>query len=131
MNEVLTKLPNGLNTDIREKGVNLSGGEKQRLALTRGLFFSKGKDILLLDEVTSSVDAINERLIMEKILQHYKECCVICTVHRLHILDMFDNIIVMDNGHIVQKGHFSKLIKEEGPFKTLWEKYQSETDSRY
>lgn len=131
MNEVLAKLPNGLNTDIREKGVNLSGGEKQRLALTRGLFFSKGKDILLLDEVTSSVDAINERLIMEKILQHYKECCVICTVHRLHILDMFDNVIVMDNGHIVQKGPFSKLIKEEGPFKTLWEKYQLETDSRY
>jgi ABC-type multidrug transport system fused ATPase/permease subunit len=121
--EVLERLPKGIKTDVREKGVNLSGGEKQRLALARGLFFSKGKRMLLLDEVTSNIDVFNEKLIFEQIIQNYKDRSIICTIHRLHLLDMFDTVIVMGNGHIVQKGKFSQLIATEGYFKKLWEQY--------
>ncbi|WBW97037.1 ABC transporter ATP-binding protein [Oceanirhabdus sp. W0125-5] len=123
LNEVIERLPKGIKTDIREKGVNLSGGEKQRLALARALFFSKGKNMLLLDEVTSNVDAFNERLIFKELFKAYNKSCVICTIHRLHLLDMFDTVVVMDNGRILQKGSFSKLIKTEGYFKKLWEMY--------
>lgn len=122
--EVIERLPNGISTDIREKGANLSGGEKQRLALARGLYFSRAKSILLLDEITSSVDAINEKLIMQQILNSNKDRCVICSIHRLHLLDMFDNILVMDKGRIIQRGKFVELVNSEGHFKTLWEKYQ-------
>lgn len=123
LDEVLEKLPRGLHTDIREKGVNLSGGEKQRIALARALFFSKSKEALLFDEITSNVDAYNERLIFHRILENYRERSVICTIHRLHLLDMFDTVIVMDKGRIIQKGNFSELINTEGHFKMLWEKY--------
>lgn len=123
LREVLQRLPKGLQTDIREKGVNLSGGEKQRLALARGLFFSRDKKILLLDEVTSNLDAFNERLVFQQILENYQDRCVISTVHRLHLLEMFDTVLVMEQGRIVQKGTFSELVSQEGHFKKLWEKY--------
>ncbi|WP_346929818.1 ATP-binding cassette domain-containing protein, partial [Clostridium sp.] len=123
LNEVLARMPKGLETDIREKGINLSGGEKQRLALARGLYFAQDKSIMLLDEVTSSVDAINERTIMQNIFDNYKDRCIICSVHRLHLLHMFDKILVMDNGRIIQEGHFSNLVSNEGHFRTLWQKY--------
>ncbi len=123
LGEVLEKLPKGLKTDIREKGVNLSGGEKQRISLARGLFFSKSKRLLLLDEVTSNVDALNEKLIFQQILENFKDNSVICTIHRLHLLEMFDTVLVMDKGHIIQRGSFAELISTKGHFKKLWEKY--------
>lgn len=130
LREVLQRLPQGLQTDIREKGVNLSGGEKQRLALARGLFFSKDKKILLLDEVTSNLDAVNERQVFQQIFENYQDRCVISTVHRLHLLEMFDMVMVMDQGQIVQKGTFAELISQEGVFKKLWEKYLVGDQSR-
>lgn len=123
LGEVINRLPNGIKTDIREKGVNLSGGEKQRLGLARGLFFFQGKRMLLLDEVTSNLDAYNERLIFQQIIQNYQEYCLICTIHRLHLLEMFDTVLVMNEGKIVQKGELSELIRSEGHFQKLWEKY--------
>jgi ATP-binding cassette, subfamily B, bacterial len=129
LNEVLARMPKGLETDIREKGINLSGGEKQRLALARGLYFAQDKSIMLLDEVTSSIDAINERAIMQNIFDNYKERCIICSVHRLHLLHMFDKILVMDNGRIIQEGHFSNLVSNEGHFRTLWQKYMMQENT--
>jgi len=119
-NEVLKKFPLGFDTDIREKGVNLSGGEKQRLALARALFFAKHKKLLLLDEVTSNIDAFNERLIYQNIFEHYQSHTIITTVHRLHLTEMFDQIIVMDQGKIVEVGTFNELIALNGHFKNLW-----------
>lgn len=129
LDEVLEQLPRRIDTDIREKGVNLSGGEKQRIALARALFFSKSKEVLLFDEITSNVDAFNERLIFQRILENYRERSVICTIHRLHLLEMFDTVLVMDKGRIVQKGNFSELIKTEGHFKKLWEKYLTSNEN--
>ena len=123
LQEVIRRLPQGLETDIREKGVNLSGGEKQRLALARGLFFAKSKSLLLLDEITSSVDAHNERFIYKQILDRYRDQTIIATVHRLHLLEAFDTVLVMEEGKIVQQGTFQALIRSKGPFRRLWDKY--------
>ena len=123
LKEVLDRLPGGLETDIREKGVNISGGERQRLALARGLFFAERKRALLLDEVTSSLDSFNEKLVYQQILEGYQDRCIICTIHRLHLVEMFDKVLVMDDGQIVERGSFSELIVREGHFKRLWDKY--------
>ena len=125
LEKLIDNLPHGLNTDIREKGVNLSGGEKQRLALARGIIASKQSSILLLDEPTSSVDTQNEELIYKRIFQQFNDRCIISSLHRLHLLAMFDYIYVMSNGQIVQEGTLDDLQGDKsGLFWELWEKYK-------
>ena len=97
---VLKKLPDGLKTNIAEKGVNLSGGEKQRLALARGLLAGEKSDILLMDEPTSSVDMRNERAIYEAVFAKYKDKAIIASVHRLGLLPMFDRVVYFKEGRI-------------------------------
>lgn len=121
---VLSRLPKGLDTNIAEKGVNLSGGEKQRLALARGMFFAKDSDILLLDESTSSVDSINEQTIYKNIFASCANKCIISSVHKLHLLGFFDWIYVFDNGRIVEQGPFSQLHSSGGILDSMWTKYQ-------
>jgi len=121
---VLTRLPHGLQTSIKEKGVNLSGGEKQRLALARGVFAAKLSSIILMDEPTSSVDTANERAIYQNLFDYFADRCVISSMHRLHLLPMFDEIYVMRSGKVVERGHFNELIAADGLLKQMWEKYQ-------
>jgi len=99
---VLKKLPNGLDTNIAEKGVNLSGGEKQRLALARGLLAGESSDILLMDEPTSSVDMKNERAILEEVFRRNRGKTIIASVHRLSLLPMFDIICHFEDGRIAR-----------------------------
>lgn len=120
---VVKTLPNGLETDVREKGVTLSGGEKQRLALARGILAAYGSQIILMDEPTSSVDTQNETAIYENLFQHFAGKTIMSSVHRLHLLPRFDKIIVMDRGRIIQIGSWDQLVRKEGLFKSLWEKY--------
>jgi len=122
--QVLERLPNGLETDVREKGVTLSGGERQRLALARGILAARNSSIILMDEPTSSVDAHNEMTIYENIFTHFHDRAVISSIHRLHLLNKFDHVIVMDQGQIVQSGSFEELKNQAGLFQTLWDKYQ-------
>lgn len=123
--KVLTRLPKGLKTHIKEKGVNLSGGEKQRLALARGLFAARTSSVILLDEPTSSVDSKNEMAIYENLFRVFDDRCIISSVHRLHLLNMFDVIYVFDAGELVAKGDFDTLLKTNTFFKKLWKLYQS------
>jgi ABC-type multidrug transport system fused ATPase/permease subunit len=120
---VISRLPRGLDSSIVEKGVNLSGGEKQRLALARGLLASEEKSILLLDESTSSVDATNELAIYEQIFETYRDKTVIASIHRLHLLQMFDMIYMFDHGVIVAQGSFTELLKTSERFAKQWEQY--------
>jgi ABC-type multidrug transport system fused ATPase/permease subunit len=120
---VVKRLPHGLDSSVVEKGVNLSGGEKQRLALARGLMASEEKSILLLDESTSSVDASNELAIYEHIFEVYKDKTIIASIHRLHLLQMFDMIYVFDGGSIVAHGSFHKLLETSPLFREQWERY--------
>ncbi|HEY9715344.1 MAG TPA: ABC transporter ATP-binding protein [Chroococcales cyanobacterium] len=122
---VLSRLPNQLETNIAEKGVNLSGGEKQRLALARGIYFSKDSDIVLLDEPTSSVDTPNERMIYTSILNRFSDKCVISSIHKLHLLEMFDVIYVFKDGRLVEQGDFQGLIAQNGILAAMWQNYQT------
>lgn len=122
---VLARLPSGLDTDIAEKGVNLSGGEKQRLALARGIFFAKDCNLVLLDEPTSSVDTYNERLIYNNLLQFFRSKCLVSSIHKLHLLDLFDEVYVFDDGCVVEHGTFQELLQRNGKLAALWRNYQS------
>jgi ATP-binding cassette subfamily B protein len=97
---VLKRLPDGYNTDIRERGVNLSGGEKQRLALARGLLAAKQSEIILLDEPTSSVDMTNEKEIFTDLFAAWPNKTFIVSVHRKYLLDMFDTVYEMTDGRM-------------------------------
>mgnify|MGYP000889899256 FL=1 len=121
---VLARLPKGLQSDVSEKGVNLSGGEKQRLALARGIFAAKSSDIILLDEPTSSVDSDNERKIYENIFSHFSDRCIVSSIHKLHLLPLFDYIYVISDGEIQEEGSFHELLEKHGRLWHLWEQYQ-------
>ncbi|MBI3891195.1 MAG: ABC transporter ATP-binding protein [Candidatus Wallbacteria bacterium] len=122
---VLARLPQGLDTDVSEKGVNLSGGERQRLALARGIFFSRESDVVLLDEPTSSVDSYSEKQIYLSLLELYKRQCLVSSVHKLHLLPLFDEIVVLEDGRVIERGDFRALVKHGGCLATLWNAYQT------
>lgn len=122
--DVVMRLPQGLESDIREKGVNLSGGEKQRLALARGLLAARNSSIILMDEPTSSVDLLTEGVIYRQVLEHTSGKTILSSLHRLHLLPLFDRILVMDNGRLIQDGNFHQLLAQDGLFRALWEDYQ-------
>jgi ABC-type multidrug transport system fused ATPase/permease subunit len=123
---VLARLPAGLETNIAEKGINLSGGEKQRLALARGIFFAQDSDIVLLDEPTSSVDQQNEHMIYENLIKQFNEKCIVSAVHKLHLLDMFDYIYVFNDGRIVEHGSLQALLNRNGRLSELWRRIATE-----
>ena len=121
--QIAERLPNKLESSIFEKGVNLSGGEKQRLALARGLLASTDKDIILLDEPTSSVDFENELSIFKNIFSAFPRQAVIASVHRLHLLSLFDKVYYFEGGRVIASGTFEELRKNSSEFNSLWNKY--------
>jgi ABC-type bacteriocin/lantibiotic exporter with double-glycine peptidase domain len=118
--DVLPKLPHGIATDIRERGVNMSGGQKQRLALARGLIAAESSSLLLLDEPTSSIDQATEAVIFDRLFKVFANKAIIATVHRLHLLPRFDHIVLMENGAIIEQGDFTALLAQQGTFARLW-----------
>ena len=125
LNSVIEKLPNGLSTSVMEKGVSLSGGEKQRLALARGLLAAIDSEIVLLDEPTSSVDNLNEIKIHDNIFKEFLGKTIISSIHRLHLLDKFDYIYLFSKGTIIAQGTFEE-IKKTPAFSAIWRKYNRE-----
>ncbi len=121
--EVVERLPNKLESYIFEKGVNLSGGEKQRLALARGLMACDDKSIVLLDEPTSSVDTKNELRIFKNIFTDFKGKTIIASVHRLHLLSLFNEVYFFKEGKIIASGTLKRLLETSEEFKDIWEKY--------
>lgn len=121
--QVIEELPKGLDSIINEKGVNLSGGQKQRLALTRALLFSKEKEIILLDESTSSVDPKTEIKIYKKIFREFVDKTIFASVHKMNLLKYFDRIIILKNGKISDEGSFEELYKSNKEFKHEWDEY--------
>jgi len=122
--QVMERLPDQFDTNIAEKGINLSGGEKQRLALARGIYFAKDSSIILLDEPTSSVDTMNERIIYERLLSEYSDKCVISAIHKLYLLELFDQVYVFENGCLMESGPFRELIAAGGKLASMWNNYQ-------
>ncbi len=123
-NTVAQRLPKKLNTNVMEKGVSLSGGEKQRLALARGLLAVRDSQFILLDEPTSSVDAANEIEIYKNIYRKFKDRTIISTVHNLSLLPLFDQIYMFRKGRIIANGSFWELMESSKSFKRMWDKYK-------
>ncbi len=127
-NIFIKDLPNTINSNVNEKGVNLSGGQKQRIALARALLFAKNKELILLDESTSSVDPQNEAEIYNNIFNTFKNTTIIASIHKMNLLKYFDTIIIFDKGEIIDSGSFTYLMKKNPDFKKKWEEYiQSNT----
>lgn len=120
--DVAEKLPRKFDTSIKEKGVNLSGGQQQRLALSRGLLACHDKDIVLLDEPTSSLDTLTEMRVYQNIFQEFKGKTIISTIHRLHLLPLFKKIYVFDGGRVVGSGTLNELLSSNQQFQDLWQK---------
>ncbi len=127
---VIERLPHKLDSYIHEKGVNLSGGEKQRLALARGLLASSDKAIVLLDEPTSSVDTKNELQIFQNIFGEFQDKTIVASVHRLHLLPLFDAIYFFKRGKVIARGTLEELLQTSPEFKRLWEKYHKPSKRR-
>ena len=119
LDKLLNKLPNGINSLVGENGNKLSGGEKQRIAIARALI--NNTQILILDESTSALD--NETAYnLENSLLNLENLTLITVTHKLikNILNRYDEIIVMKNGKIIEKGNFEDLINIKGYFYSLY-----------
>ena len=117
---LVSKLPIGLLTKVGERGLKLSGGEKQRVAIARMLL--KKCDINILDEATSSLDPKSEKRIIENLLEKRTSKTLIIISHRLSSISGADNILVIDNGQLVQEGKHDRLMQENGLYKEMWDK---------
>ena len=115
----ISSLPQGFDTHIGDKGVKLSGGEKQRVSIARA--FLKGANILILDEATSSLDNQTERLIQEAIDEAVKDKTTIVIAHRLSTIKNADKIVVIENGRFIEGGTLADLLEKKGKFFEYWE----------
>lgn len=120
VDEFIPKLPNGVSTLIGEKGVKLSGGEKQRLGIARAIF--KQPEILLLDEATSHLDLESEEKIQDSFHKFFQNVTAVVIAHRLTTIKEMDRILVIEDGQVVESGSFTELYAKKGRFHELWEK---------
>ena len=118
--DFILKLKDGYNTVIGEGGDTLSGGEKQRISIARAIL--KDAPIILLDEATASVDPENEKYIQEAIMELVKEKTLVIIAHRLSTIKSADQILVLDDGKLMEKGTHQELIDKEGLYKRFWER---------
>ncbi|MFH0770613.1 MAG: ABC transporter ATP-binding protein [Candidatus Peregrinibacteria bacterium] len=119
LSELIASLPQGIETPIGDRGVKLSGGEKQRVSIARALL--KQSEILILDEATSSLDSHTEKLIQEAIDEAITGRTAIVIAHRLSTIQHADAIVVLENGRITETGTLPELLARKGAFFTLWE----------
>lgn len=115
----ISALPEGYDTVVGEGGATLSGGERQRISLARA--FLKDVPILLLDEPTASLDADNEAMVQKALDEISKERTVIMIAHRLKTVRGAEQILVLQNGRVIQKGTHDRLVEQEGLYARLWE----------
>lgn len=120
VDDFLQKLPNGVETLVGEKGVKLSGGEKQRVGIARAIY--QKPELLFLDEATSHLDADSEDKIQKALHKVFQEVTALVIAHRLSTLKEMDEILVIHEGKIAESGRFDELIKAKGVFSDLWEK---------
>lgn len=118
IHDFIMSLPEGYEMDIGENGGILSGGQRQRISIARA--FLKDAPILILDEMTSNVDPVNESLIQDAITELAKDRTVIVIAHHLRTIQKADQILVFQKGKLLEKGKHRELLEKDGYYKKLW-----------
>ena len=124
--DIIEKLPNGIDTVVGAKGVYLSGGEQQRIAIARAIL--KNAPIIILDEATAFADPDNEVRVQQALSALSKGKTVIMIAHRLSSITDADCIYVLQDGEIVESGTHSGLIERNGIFTKMWKDYSAENN---
>lgn len=119
--DIIENLKDGIDTEIGKKGLYLSGGEQQRIALARALL--KGAPIVILDEATALADPENELKIQKSLSEITKGKTVLVIAHRLSTIEKVDRIIVINNGEIIEEGSHNELLDLNGFYASMWEEY--------
>ena len=122
LHDYIASLPQGYETNVGERGIKLSGGEKQRLAIARAIF--KAPDIYLFDEATSSLDSQTELEILSNLREISRFNTTLIIAHRLSTVIHADEILVLDGGRIVERGTHASLVRQTGRYALLWEAQQ-------
>ena len=126
LDSLIAKLPDGLETRVGERGLKLSGGERQRIAIARMLLIKP--KILVFDEATSSLDMKTEKDIQTCLKQISINTTTLIIAHRLSTVTHADNILVLNNGVIIERGTHDELLTQKGAYAQLWEA-QSQNNS--
>ncbi len=124
IHDFIISLPDGYDTTVGERGLKLSGGEKQRVGIARTLL--KDPPILLLDEATSALDTATERDIQGALARAGQGRTVLIIAHRLSTVADADRIVVLDGGYIVEQGTHTELLEKDGRYAGLWYRQQSD-----
>jgi len=125
--EFVGDLPQGIDTTVGERGVKLSGGQRQRVAIARAIL--EDPDVLILDEATSHVDNETEVLIQQSLEALTAERTTFAIAHRLSTVRDADQILVMDDGHVVEQGDHEALLARDGLYANLWSVQVGEVDA--
>lgn len=128
LEDFIKHLPQGVDTLVGERGLKLSGGEKQRVSIARALL--KNAPIMVFDEATSSLDSGSERLILDAIKTIAREHTMLVIAHRLSTIVDAEQILVLDQGRIVERGHHRELLEHNGHYAKLWAVQQRDLDQR-
>jgi ABC-type transport system involved in Fe-S cluster assembly, permease and ATPase components len=122
LDQLISRLPDGMQTMVGERGLKLSGGEKQRVAIARALL--KQPKIMVFDEATSALDTHTEREIQAALERAAEGCTTLVIAHRLSTVVDADEIIVLDDGRIAERGRHHALLAQNGLYAALWQKQQ-------
>ncbi len=127
IHDFIIKLPDGYESEVGERGLKLSGGEKQRVAIARALL--KNPCILIFDEATSALDSQSEQSIQAELDRIQVGRTTLIIAHRLSTVMNADQILVMDEGHIVERGTHADLLEADGYYAKMWQLQQEERES--